>query len=327
MSRIGYNPAKKKSTSYRPAEITAATVTFIPSLAGYFSQRLETLKLTLASIRAHTEAPFNLMVFDNGSCPEVKEYLDQELSQGRIDFLIHSRRNLGVIGAFKVLFKAAPSELIAYCDDDVFYYPGWLAAHRKVMQHFPRVGMVSGAPVGTYTTEANAAVKRIQDQLQDQLTVAEAPRVLDWEKDWAVSTGRDLSEHIQWAESNPNLKLEYEGAQAIGAAKHFQFLTTKTVMEEALPSEWSGQLMHGLLELDRAVDELGYLRLCTPDRYTRHLGNTISSDMAQEAQKFGIQVSASRGERHKRHWLVKVPGAGRLLRKAYDWLFDVLNDT
>ena len=325
MTRIGYNPAKKKSTAYRPAEVTAATVTFIPSLAGYFSKRLETLKLTLASIRAHTELPVNLMVFDNGSCAEVKEYLDQELSRERIDYLIHSGRNLGVIGAFKILFRAAPSELIAYCDDDVFYYPGWLPAQLKILENFPKVGMVSGAPAGTYTTDASGSLQNFIQNHQDNLQVSEVPRVMTWEKDWAVSTGRDVGEHIEWAENNPNFMLEYHEVQAIGSAKHFQFLTTKTIMDEALPSEWSGELMHGLLELDRAVDEQGYLRLCTPDRFSRHLGNTISSEMAQEAERFGIQVEMTTIIRPKRHWLLKIPGVGRILRKIYDWLFDVLN--
>jgi len=326
MTRIGSNPAKKKKTAYRPAEVTVATVTFIPSLEGYFSHRLETLKLTLDSARAHTDRPINTLVFDNGCCAEVREYLQEELSRGGIDYLIHSRRNLGVIGAFKILFQAAPSEIVAYSDDDVFYYPGWLPAHLEILKAFPDVGMVSGAPVGTYTTEANTSIKDFLARAQDGVQASEVPRVLAWEEDWAKSTGRDVEEHLEWAAENPNFLLEHQKTQAIGFAKHFQFLTTKSVMNEVLPSAWSGELMHGLLKLDRAVDQGGYLRLSTPTRYSRHIGNRVSPKMAREAKGFSLAAAEAPASRKQRHWLLKIPGAGRLLNKVYDWLFDVLND-
>ncbi len=63
--------------------------------------------------------------------------------------------------------------------------------------------------------------------------------------------------------------------EAIGAANHFQFVTPKKIILQALPSEWTGKLMGSMIELDQAIDDLGYLRLSTVQRYTRHLGNTL----------------------------------------------------
>ncbi len=45
MTRIGINPARGKVTDRLPAPVTAAMVTYLPNLAGYFEQRLEVLKL------------------------------------------------------------------------------------------------------------------------------------------------------------------------------------------------------------------------------------------------------------------------------------------
>jgi len=60
----------------------------------------------------------------------------------------------------------------------------------------------------------------------------------------------------------------------IGAANHFQFVAPKQVILQALPGKWTGKLMGSMIELDEAIDNLGYLRLSTAKRYTRHLGNS-----------------------------------------------------
>ncbi len=75
MTRIGINPARGKVTDRLPAPVTVAVLTYLPNLAGYFEQRLEVLKLVLASLKAHTTPDHELYVFDNGSCESVVDYL------------------------------------------------------------------------------------------------------------------------------------------------------------------------------------------------------------------------------------------------------------
>ncbi len=62
-----------------------------------------------------------------------------------VDDLLLSQRNIGKIDALRILFNAAPGEIIAYNDDDIFFYPGWLEAHLEILDSFPKAGMVSGA--------------------------------------------------------------------------------------------------------------------------------------------------------------------------------------
>lgn len=326
MTRYGMNPAREKNTSYKPSRVTAAVMTYIPNLEGYFTHRLDVLKLCLDSLISSAGSQVDIMVLNNGSCQEVRGYLDLQLEQGRIDYLIHSRQNLGVIGGFKILFNAVPGEVIAYCDDDVLYYPGWLAAHLAILDAFPMAGMVSGAPVGYSSEHALTAVEAFIASNPAGLQVAEKPREAAWEQSWAASTGRSVPEHLEQIQHTPHRELVFQGVAAYQSAKHFQFLTPKEVVCRAFTPDWTGSLMDGLVALDEEVDRLGYLRLCTTDRYARHIGNAISAEIKADAERLGLALGGDlpRIEEHE-HWILKIPGSGRVLWPLYRWLFKVLH--
>jgi len=326
MTRFGMNPARDKKITYSPSRVSAAVMTYIPNLEGYFTYRLDVLKMCLESLIHSTGSEVDIVVLNNGSCEEVRDYLELELEQGRINYLIHSRLNLGVIGGFKFLFNAVPGEVIAYCDDDVLYYPGWLDAHLRILDTFPNVGMVSGAPVGYSSEHALSAVEDFISQKPADLRVFQKPRVAEWEENWALSTGRSVPDHLKAVQDTPHLHLVYRRVEAVQSAKHFQFVTPKKVICEALSPEWSGSLMDGLVALDESVNKLGYLRLSTPVRYARHIGNTISGEIQAEGLALGLELSGdvSDVEEHD-HWIIKIPGSGRVLWPLYRWLFKVLH--
>lgn len=75
MPRVGQNPMRWVKEVRHPERITGTTIVYIPYLGGYWAQGLEVLKLCLGSLRGNTRIPFELMVFDNGSCSEVQDYL------------------------------------------------------------------------------------------------------------------------------------------------------------------------------------------------------------------------------------------------------------
>ena len=119
--------------------------------------------------------------------------------------------------------------------------------------------------------------------------------------------------------------------EAIGSANHFQFITPKRLILQALPDEWSGKLMGHMIELDEAVDNLGYVRLSTTKRFTRHLGNTLSTEILEEARVVGLAVklqsslsSSSQNLTRNRHWSLRIPGARRVYMTLYRKLFDLL---
>ena len=112
--------------------------------------------------------------------------------------------------------------------------------------------------------------------------------------------------------------------EAIGGANHFQFLAPKELMLQVLPKTWSGHLMGQMRELDAAIDRLGYLRLSTVERYARHIGNAITPDLEEEIRALGVEVHP-RLRPAKRHWLLRIPGMGRLLWALYNRLFYILH--
>ena len=73
MARFGMNPARNKNISYSPSCVTAAMMTYIPNLEGYFNFRLDVLKLSLESLIHSLNGQMDIVVMNNGSCGLVRE--------------------------------------------------------------------------------------------------------------------------------------------------------------------------------------------------------------------------------------------------------------
>jgi hypothetical protein len=257
----------------------------------------------------------------------VLDYLSRLRDACQIDILMLSARNLGKIGALQVMFNAAPGELIAYCDDDILFYSGWLPAHLEVIDAYPEVGMVSGLPVRSAADRAVSTNRAFIANPPPDLAVTEQRWIPEeWERDWAQSTGREPDELIQSQLEQSDLKLDLHGVEAYPAANHFQFLAPRSVLLQALPREWTGKLMGNMVELDQAVDAQGCLRLSTTQRYVRHIGNVVSPALAKEVGAMGIDVQGhSVSRRQRRHWLLSIPRMRPLLKRLYGKLYDILH--
>jgi hypothetical protein len=327
MTRIGINPARGKYSGYRPARVTVAVITCIPHLEGYFQGKLEVLRLSLASLLAYTTLPYDLLVFDNGSCAQVVDYLRGLQESGALRYLFLSGGNIGKIGAFQLIFPSAPGEIIAYSDDDILFYPAWLEAHLRLLEGFPRAGMISGVPVRNGSRYAVEAIRRLQQENLPGLEITPERRIPDeWEADWALSTGRDPEASREALKDQVELVLRKEGLEAIGTANHFQFVAPKQVLLEALPDEWSGRLMGQMIELDEAIDAAGYLRLSTVERYTRHIGNLISPALQEAARRLGLEAGRAQLMARRKRGLGRIPAVRRILLALYNRMFKILNE-
>jgi glycosyltransferase involved in cell wall biosynthesis len=290
MPRIGMNPGRNRKSGYHPTRVTLAVLTHVPNLTGYFEHRFDVLRLCLESLIGNTPEPYDLMVFDNGSCPPVVDYLRELRDEGAIHYLMLSSQNIGKIGALQILFRACPGDVIAYNDDDVFFLPGWLEAHLQILDTYPKVGMVTGFYIrshmsyGVKTTRAFANQPDVQTQegfLIDRV----------WEQHYIDNMGRTWEKYESEIEGCQELEFTYQGVKALASAGHHQFVAPKQIMLQALPNEWSGQLMGKMLELDEAIDGMGYLRLSTRDYVTRLLGNVVSEENAQVARSLGLDTA------------------------------------
>lgn len=271
--RVGQNPAKAIEHVAQPSGITATVITYIPFLGGYYTHSLEILKVCLSSLRENADLPFDLLVFDNASCAEVRDYLSQAQKRGEIQFLWLSDRNIGKGGAWNVIFGGAPGEIIAYADSDIYFFPGWLSALVKVLETFPQAGMVTGMPMWSPPEFSRSTVEWAQHHPVARL---ERGRLLPWEDYWrhARSLGQDEAEARAYHEAHEDICLHFQGQRYYVGAGHFQFVARKRVLQSVLPIP-SQRPMGQVRSLDRALDEQGYLRLSTSDWWVQHLGNTL----------------------------------------------------
>lgn len=284
------NPARNRVSDYKPARVTAAVIVYLPHLTGYFQHRLDVVQLSFETLLKNTQEPFDLLVFDNASCPEVRAYLENLQAEGKIRYLITSSENIGKLGALRVISGAAPGELIAYADDDTFFYPGWLKSHLEILDHFPDVGMVSGSPERTLFNHGIQANLKAAESIPE-FSIEYGKRIpMQWEREWATALGKDVEGYLSAVQDLQDITLEYKGTEAYATACHNQFLGPKAVLEGHLKGEWSGRLMGGLNEFDEAIDASGLLRLTTMERTTKLIGNVVSPEMAAEARSYGVHI-------------------------------------
>ena len=272
--RVGQNPAKFVEEVAQPQAVTVAVVTYIPFLGGYYAQGLEVLKECLGSIWTNTDRPYDLMVFDNASCPEVREFLLEAHRQGRIQYLVLSEKNVGKAGAWNFIFAAAPGDTVAYADYDIYFNPGWLSAQLAVLEALPNVGMVTGMPVRNPEKFSTSTVRWAEENPEARL---ERGPLLPWEDFWrhVQSLGVSEAEARKLHAEGEDICLHYGGRKYYVGAGHFQFLARRSVLQEVLPVP-SRRPMGEVRLLDVAINQRGYLRLALPEWTVRHMGNTLA---------------------------------------------------
>ncbi len=326
MPRIGINPNRGQQTDYRPSHLTLAMLTYLPNQAGYFAERMAVTRLSLDSLIANTPQPYDLFVFDNGSCQALVDYLRHLRDEGAINYLILSKSNIGKVGALHVMFNAAPGEIIAYADDDIFFLPGWLDEHMQVLQAYPQVGLVTGFYIRSHMRYATHSLRAFAEQ--DGVQVAHGQLLPpQLEQHYIENMGRTLESYQQEVQGLEDLQFTYNGVKAWASAGHHQFLAYRQVILNALPA-WDGQLMGKMIELENAVDSMGYLRLSTYTPCTRLLGNVISAQNAEEALRLGLDTRAGKSIHEKSGWakrLVRLPVVRRLLQALYNRLHGMVN--
>ncbi len=268
--RKGQNPAKFAKTVAKPERITVAVLNYIPFLSGFYAEGLDVLKVSLESMRVDPGLPFDLMVFDNGSCPEVREWLIAEKEAGRIQYLLLSEKNLGKGGAWNIILAGAPGEIIAYSDSDILYYPGWLSRSVALLETFPNVGMVTARPFRTNPDYHTATRQWAQEN-----AALEEGQFIPWETFWEFnrSLGQDEEENRKIYAETQDWKINYQGKTAMIGASHWQFVAYKSTLAQFLPFDMD-KPMGQVKQLDQRMNAAGYLRLMVSNPLVMNLSNT-----------------------------------------------------
>lgn len=310
--RVGQNPAKYVKTVAKPERITVAVLNYIPFLSGFYAEALDVLKVCLNSARTDAGLPFDLLVFDNGSCEEVKNFLINEQDEDRIQYLFLSEKNLGKGGAWNMMLAGAPGEIIAYADSDCLFYPGWLAESIKLLETYPNVGMVTARPFRTnpdfYTSTVTWGEKQGEVR-QGQFIPWET--FLEFDRSIA-QTDEEIKKHYDTSE---DIRLEYNGVQALAGASHWQFTARKDVLAQFLPFDMD-RPMGQVKQLDQRVNEAGYLRLMPIKPFVMNMSNTL-----RNVPGIDSRGSDNATPQAKRKILLDLPPVKKVLLSFYDAIF------
>lgn len=279
--RIGQNPAKFAKEVEKPERVTVTVLNYIPFLSGFYAEMLDVLKVCLNSLYQNTTAAHDLLVFDNGSCKEVQDFLLAEHLAGRIQFLFLSQKNLGKGGAWDIIFPAAPGEIIAYTDSDALFSPGWLEASLKILETFPNTGMVTSRPFRTREPLITSTLEWAKTN--PEATLQEG-QLLPWETflEFNLSLGADEAEIRQSYQDTRDYRITYHGVTAQAGASHWQFVARKDVLLKFIPFEMN-RPMGQVLKLDEAVNQSGLLRLMTAEPYVMNMSNTVPAHLRNTA--------------------------------------------
>jgi glycosyltransferase involved in cell wall biosynthesis len=313
--RKGQNPAKFIKIVAQPQRITVAVLNYIPFLSGFYAQTLEVLKTCLGSIWANTDLPYDLLVFDNGSCQEAIDFLTDAQDEGKIQYLVLAGKNMGKGGAWNIMLNAAPGEIIAYTDNDAYFYPGWLSKSVHILETFPNVGMVTSRPFRTPPEFYSRTVEWAENTPGAAL---QHGQFIPWEafKAFDMSLGTPEPEVRQRYESTEDVRITYNGETVQAGGSHWQFVTYKAVIQQFLPFNMD-RPMGQVRQLDQRINQAGFLRLMPIEFLAQNMSNRL--DWIHDPSEAKTQQASQSRPISKK--ILNVRPVRRLLLGLYDRIF------
>jgi len=335
MARLGTNPSRGQQLEFTPPLVTVAVLVYAPNQAGYFQHRLDVTRLTLESILTNTPKPFELLVFDNGSCKEMTDFLKELNQAGKIDTLVLSQQNIGKLNALWRIANLAQGEVIAYTDDDVYHLPSWLPKHLQILDTYPNVGAVTGFYIKQRVVmSSESTLKWVKAYEKDHSEMVHRGNFIPtkWEQEYMDNSGRTQERYQSEIAGVEDIVLDYHGVKAWVSAHHFQVLTPKKVLlevlSEMLDTGWSDLMMGRMVEMDDRMDAKGYLRLTTHEQTMRLLGNAIDDEVKALAAKDGIITQAAIANDSSKNptglWANKL--VQKLAQRTINWLYRGLHE-
>lgn len=260
------------------APYIASAIVYLPNFEGYHKDRFEVVKTSLLTMRENAGLDCQIMIWDNDSCPEFRDWL---LNEYKPDSAILSANVGKSIARAGLLRMVPPSTIMGVADDDMYYYPNWFKAQMEVLHYFPNVGQVSGYPVRTQFRWGNNNTKAWGRSHAKYETGRFIPE--EWDRDFCTSIGRDYKWHLEYTKADLDHRITYREMSAYAVAHHCQFICEAG---KIVPfTRFDRDAMADEKPFDNAVDAAGLLRLTTVERYVRHIGNVLDDELKPKRKR------------------------------------------
>jgi hypothetical protein len=316
--RVGLNPNKDKKLEVFTYIHQIVIPIYIPNQEGYFKDSLKIFELCIESLLKTVHNKTFITIVNNGSCQEVKAYLELLFNNGNIQELIHTE-NIGKLNAIIKGLAGNNIELVTISDADVLFLPNWQQETVKVFNNVPKAGVVGIVP--QFKMYENYCGNVIFDNLFSEklkFLPVKNPEALKLFYDsigWERNYNQDYLKYSLGLEINSNLNV------LIGSG-HFVATYKKDMFEEI--TSYLDFKLGGISEvyLDKAPLKKGYWRLTTQDNYAYHMGNTLEDWMqAVPNHKEFNEVLISRFKTNKKTNRIIYFLKNRLLPKFFSVIF------
>ena len=323
---------RKRSKNF---DVSVGVLNHIPELAGYYADGLRVLGLCLLSIREHADRDFELIVSDNNSCSEVREFLTQQQQSGLIDTLILNSTNLGHNGIAQMM-GATSGRYFFFSDWDIYHRPNYMKEQINLAEIFPDVGMVGGRPTRHLSQKYTERTKRFIDERSD-MTMEEG-HFIPYESllEFAEQTGGHVSQGTPkqrieaLTKEHKEIRLSYQNNQCYLGASHMQYLMPRRAID-AMGIHWHDEVRCKTEVVDLPLADVDFLRITTTEAYVDHIGNSLSNKKLEDEYKKllaqnNMNAQAAAFEQNSNSTLLdeKVwqnPTMRKILFKMYLWSF------
>jgi len=274
--RQGHNPHKDLIIEEAFYNHQVVLPVYIPNQEGYFKDSFRILQLCVESILKTVHLKTFITIVNNGSCSEVRDYLDKLFANKKIHEIIHTD-NIGKLNAILKGLSGNNIELVTIADSDVMFLENWQSETVKVYNNFPKAGVVGIVP--QFRNFSHLCGNIIFENFFSnklKFTPVKNPEAL---KKFNASIGaNDLynKAYLRW-----NLTIEKDTFQAIVGSGHF-VATYKRALFSHLKTYLTFKLGG---DSERYLDELplkkGLWRMTSNDNYAYHMGNTYEEWMQE----------------------------------------------
>ena len=279
--RQGHNPHKDLTIEEAFYNHQVVLPVYIPNQEGYFKDSFRILQLCVESILKTVHLKTFITIVNNGSCTEVRDYLDELFANKKIHEVIHTD-NIGKLNAILKGLSGNNIELVTIADSDVMFLENWQSETVNVFNSFPKAGVVGIVP--QFRTFGSFCGNIIVENLFSKKLKFSAVRDVEALKKFYLSIGWQEDYNKDYLKVT--LTIENNSQTAVVGSGHFVATYKKEIFKEIIT--YLGYKMGGISEmyLDEACLKFGLWRLTTEDNYAYHMGNVYEKWMDDTLDSF-----------------------------------------